>query len=164
MIILKAIFIFNRNCSIKTNKNPIQKPMAITYFGIFYHTIFPPCMILLFLLMFPFPQTIQKAFVGLCDAVLYLEPHPHFNISLFSLVLIISLVTLVIQVTATMEAAKLYAEVKKKGGEREEALANMLGTQRNVWISASAVCGWIILHRYRALLKKFYHLQEVKSA
>jgi hypothetical protein len=44
----------------------------------------------------------------------------------------------------------------KRAGNFDRTLARLMAAERNVWISGSAFGLWVILHRYRSMLKKYY--------
>ena len=53
-----------------------------------------------------------------------------------------------------------YQQAKEVGGDRHRSHVKLLAEQRNAWISGFAFVLWVILHRYRSLLKQNYRLQD----
>lgn len=137
--------------------------MAVSYFGIFVYLLFPPVVVLLALLLLPLPGKVHRAVVHLCDTILFLEPHPDIKLSLFWLILLLAGTTFIVQLNTMNDYKKVYKRVKESGGEKEDALIDLLASERNVWISGAAFCGWLILHRYRSLLKKYYRLEDTTN-
>ena len=131
----------------------------ITYFKIFVFFLFPPPAFLIGLLILPLPNSFIKKIIQLCDAVLFWNPHPYVPISLFWCVLILSLATFAEMYTGLQTVRSEY-ESAKRAGNYDRALVNLLAEERNAWISGSALGLWIILHRYRNLLKKYHRLVD----
>jgi hypothetical protein len=92
----------------------------------------------------------------MCDAVLFCQPHPYpyLPISLFWCVLILSFVTFA-EIYLGLHSIKEEYQSAKKAGNFDRSLARLMTEERNVWISGSTLGLWIILHRYRSLLKKY---------
>lgn len=51
-------------------------------------------------------------------------------------------------------------QFSKRAGNFDRSLARLMAEERNAWISGSALGLWIILHRYRNLLKKYHRLLD----
>jgi hypothetical protein len=72
----------------------------ISYFKVFVFTLFPPALLLLGLLLIPFPPRVAKAVIRVCDSFLFLQPHPNIPLSLFWCVLTLSAATFLIHVSS----------------------------------------------------------------
>ncbi len=131
----------------------------ITYFKIFVFLLFPPAAFLIGLLIIPFPTDVTKKIIKLCDAILFFQPHPYVPISLFWCVLILSFVTFA-EMYSRLQTIRQEYYFAKRAGSSDRVLARLMAEERNVWISGSAFGLWIILHRYRNLLKKYHKLQD----
>jgi hypothetical protein len=45
----------------------------------------------------------------------------------------------------------------KRAGNFDRSLVRLMAEERNLWISGSALGLWILLHRFRNLLKKYHN-------
>jgi hypothetical protein len=131
----------------------------ITYFKVFVFLLFPPAAFLISLLIIPFPTRVTKQIIKLCDAVLFCQPHPYVPISLFWCVLILSFFTFT-EMYLGLQSIREEYQSAKKAGNFDRSLAKLMAEERNVWISGSAFGLWVILHRYRSLLKKYHNILE----
>ena len=133
----------------------------ISYFKIFVFVLFPPAAFLMILLILPFPDFITKQIIKLCDGFLFCQPHPYIPLSLFSCVLIISLVTFIEMQMELQQVNEQYI-FAKRGGNFDKSLIKLMAEERNAWISGSALGLWILLHRYCTLLKKYHKIGETE--
>eukprot|EP00514_Thraustochytrium_sp_LLF1b_P005347 CAMPEP_0184527048 /NCGR_PEP_ID=MMETSP0198_2-20121128/10987_1 /TAXON_ID=1112570 /ORGANISM="Thraustochytrium sp., Strain LLF1b" /LENGTH=73 /DNA_ID=CAMNT_0026918675 /DNA_START=315 /DNA_END=536 /DNA_ORIENTATION=- len=53
-----------------------------------------------------------------------------------------------------LERKEDYEGAKSIGGNISQALVKLLAAERNMWISACALGLWVVLHRYRSLMKR----------
>jgi hypothetical protein len=128
----------------------------LSYFSLFTWSLFPPAALLIALLILPFPHKVNRAVVGLCDAVLFWNPHPSIpGLSLFWLVFLIGGITFL----AVLEELKSRVD-DYYTHKTERGLVSLLAAERNAWISGCFTTLWVILHRYRSLLKKYHNLRE----
>ena len=114
--------------------------------------------LLLALLVLPLPRSWQRAVVQLCDAVLFWQPHPHLPLSLFWVVLALSLLTFA---AVAQDMWQLQLEYKKSKTDRN--LIQLLAEERNAWIAGCCAVLWICVHRYRNLLKRYHRLLEERE-
>lgn len=126
----------------------------VSYFSLFVNFMFPIPAILLALLLFPLPSKVQESVVQLADSVLFFEPHPQVKISLFWLCFGVAAVTLYLAYQEYDERKDIYLSVKRSGGQESPALVKLMASERNCWISLTATLLWLMLHRYRSLLKR----------
>lgn len=104
----------------------------------------------------------MKKIIKLCDTVLFCQPHPYIPISLFWCVLILSFVTF-IEMYLDLQSVREEYQSAKRVGNFDRSLARLMAEERNAWISGSALGLWILLHRYRSLLKKYHRLLDNDS-
>jgi len=57
------------------------------------------------------------------------------------------------------EKKQVYYDVKHSGGHTSDALVKLLASERNVWITGTGWCLWVLLHRFRNLVKKTNSLE-----
>lgn len=130
-----------------------------SFFSLFVYVFFPLPALLLVLLMLPLPGGVKNWLVKLTDGILFVHPHPNIPLSLFWLSLGVSAVTLFSSYQSYSKNQESYASVRANGGLLLEPRIKLLASERNLWISASATCLWIILHRFRNLQKRFHRLE-----
>jgi len=138
--------------------------MAVTYFKVFFYVFFPVPLLLLGLLMLPLPKTLQNGIIKLCDAILFMKPHPSFKISLFWLCFLLSAVTFGLSFQAVLEKQEIYQSARKATGGSQDSKIALLGAERNLWISGCSTGLWVILYRYRSLQKRCNVAEEAQRA
>ena len=131
----------------------------ITYFKVFVFLLFPPAAFLLTLLVLPLPIFMTKKIINVCDLFLFCRPHPYIPISLFWCVMILSLITF-FETYADMKQASIDYVSSRKAGNFDRSLVRLMAEERNAWISGFATVLWVLLHRFRNLLKKYYNLMD----
>mmetsp|Transcript_15737 Transcript_15737/g.17766 ORF Transcript_15737/g.17766 Transcript_15737/m.17766 type:complete len:148 (-) Transcript_15737:219-662(-) len=136
----------------------------MSYFKVFVQVIFPVPVILLGLLLLPLPISVHKGVISLTDSILFLRPHPHIHISLFWLCFGVSVVTLFSSYQAYNDNKEVYYSVKHSGGHQSPALTKLMAAERNVWISLAASVLWLLLHRYRSLMKRCFRAEDFVAA
>lgn len=127
----------------------------LSYFKVYVWFLFPPAAVLLFLLLVPLPHGARRGVVALSDAVLFSRPHPHLALSLFWLVFLLSLTTFVLVVDEMRQVSAQYREARGEVRTTELKI-KLLAEERNAWISACCMTLWLVVHRFRNLLKKYY--------
>ena len=76
--------------------------------------------------------------------------------------MILSLVTF-FETYADMKQASTEYYASKKAGNFDRPLVRLMVEKRNAWISGFACVLWVLLHRFRNLLKKYHVLLESKQ-
>jgi hypothetical protein len=137
----------------------LQLPPMITYFKIFVYALFPPAAIMLAFLVLPLPKFISRRLVQATDALLFLRPHPHVPLSLFYCVLLLSFLTFAETMLDVRQVQEEYRMSKSAGGRSDKALIRLLAEERNAWISGFAFSLWVLLHRFRSVLKSHHKLE-----
>uniref|UniRef100_A0A7S2S677 BAP29/BAP31 transmembrane domain-containing protein n=1 Tax=Mucochytrium quahogii TaxID=96639 RepID=A0A7S2S677_9STRA len=138
--------------------------MGFTFFKAFVWVMFPPPAILAVLLLLPLPRGVTTAIVHLCDSILFMQPHPGIGLSLFWLCFGVSCFTFFASFNSILEKKEVYDSVKMSGGNTSPALIKLLAAERNAWISGTACCLWLFLHRFRHLMKRTMYLEEQVEA
>jgi hypothetical protein len=133
----------------------------MTYFKVFVFLLFPPAALLLTLLVLPFPLPVTKLIIRWCDKLLFWRPHPHIPLSLFWCVLALSFLTFAETFSDMGQAWTEYHE-SKKAGRSDRTLIRLMAEERNAWISGFAFVLWVLLHRFRNLLKQNHRLIDEK--
>lgn len=133
----------------------------VSYFSFFVNVMFPVPAVLLALLLFPLPAGVQQGVLRLADRVLFFEPHPYVKVSVFWISFVVSLVTLFYSYQEYDERKDIYTSAKRGGGDQAQALIKLMAAERNCWISLTATGLWLILHRYRSLLKRCRRAEAV---
>jgi hypothetical protein len=136
----------------------------ISFFKVFVYALFPPAALLLMLLLLPFPQRVARAVIQLCDAFLFLQPHPQVPLSLFWIVFGISSLTFSVHMDELVRIQKEYRGFQQERFEdRNRLQVKLLAEERNCWISGCCLTLWLGVHRYRSLLKKYYKLEDERA-
>lgn len=124
---------------------------------LFTNVLFPPGLGLLTLLLLPFPPSVGQMVVKVCDTFLFVHPHPQIPMSLFWVIFLNCVSVLYVNYQDMVIARLGYAAEKARGHhykERDRWLVKVLAKQRNFWASFCVLMMWVMLHRYRSLLKK----------
>mmetsp|Transcript_4859 Transcript_4859/g.6150 ORF Transcript_4859/g.6150 Transcript_4859/m.6150 type:complete len:145 (+) Transcript_4859:103-537(+) len=133
----------------------------MSYFKFFVTVLFPIPAILLTLLLLPLPTSIHVGVIRLADSILFLKPHPNLELSLFWLCFGLSCFTLFSAYQSYDNNKEVYYNVKNHGGHQPHALVKLMAAERNVWISTLGCALWLILHRYRSLMKRCFRAESL---
>ncbi|KAH9260717.1 hypothetical protein BASA81_001184 [Batrachochytrium salamandrivorans] len=122
---------------------------------------------MLVLLLLPLPPNVAKSVIHLCDALLFSLPHPNIPLSLFWTVFMLSAATFLIHLDDSWQSklefqggSPNHLHARYVDEDRDRLLVKALACERNAWISGFNLAAWIVLHRYRSLLKRYYRLKD----
>lgn len=130
----------------------------VSFFTLYSMVLVPPAVLLLILLTFPLPQSIDRRIKPLILSVadfIFLRPVSIFHgRTIFDIVFMLSVITLV-STTRTWQLSAFRHSVNKDSTNRAHTLMMKWRSERNFWIALYGTTTYWCLYRISAILHKY---------